>query len=72
MRDWLRNARLAKGLTQRFVADALGVTVQQYSFLERYKRQKDLNMSTMVGISKTLGVPIRQIVEYEQKIKESA
>lgn len=72
MRTWLKEARIKKKLTQQDIAQHLHVSNQQYSFLERYERQKDLNMSTMIGLSEILDMPIEQIVEYEQTLKNTA
>lgn len=48
----LRQAREAKGLTQKDVADALGITSQAY---QNYEYGRELRSSAMVAICTTLG-----------------
>ncbi len=38
MRDWVRDARLEKGMTQRQVADASGISESFYSQIETDQR----------------------------------
>ena len=65
VRKWLRDLRLERGYNQKFVADALETTVQQYSFMERGERRKDLPLSIMTKLSEIFSVSLEQICEWE-------
>lgn len=68
MREWLRELRLSKSLTQAEVAQKLGVNQNTYSRLELGTYQKDLNIITAAKISDIFGIPLSQIRNYEEAL----
>lgn len=69
MRNWLKDIRDSKGYTQQHMANLLGVTVQQYNFIENGKRQQDLNLSTASKLSDIFGLPLSTIRNYEEALR---
>lgn len=70
MRVWLNNLRKKSGMTQQEVAVKLGVTVQQYNFIENRKRQADLNLSTASKLSDVFNIPLSTIRNYEEDMRK--
>lgn len=68
MREWLRQLRLSKSLTQVEVAQKLCVNQNTYSRLELGTYQKDLNIITAAKISDIFGIPLSQIRNYEEAL----
>ena len=68
MREWLRQLRLSKSLTQVEVAQKLGVNQNTYSRLELGTYQKNLNIITAAKISDIFGIPLSQIRNYEEAL----
>ena len=66
MREWLRNARLGKGFTMKRLADELHISESYYCSIENGYRQKDIDISLVEKISKSLRVPVSQILKFEQ------
>ena len=66
MREWLRNARLGKGFTMKRFADELHISESYYCSIENGYRQKDMDISLVEKISKSLRVPVSQILKFEQ------
>ena len=65
MRDWLKEARLKKGMTQLQVAEQLGITESYYCFIENGGRLKKMDVVTAKNLSSILGVPIQAILSHE-------
>ena len=65
MREWLRNARLEKGFTMKQLADELHISESYYCSIENGYRQKDMDLSLVERISKSLRVPVKQILMFE-------
>ena len=66
MREWLRNARLGKGFTMKRLADELHISESYYCSIENGYRQKDMDISLVEKNSKSLRVPVSQILKFEQ------
>ena len=66
MREWLRNARLGKGFTMKRLADELHISESYYCSIENGYRHKDMDISLVQKISKSLRVPVSQILKFEQ------
>ncbi len=67
-RIWLRNLRIEKGLTQAEVGEALGLSFQEYSFLERYERYKKLPLGLAYKLADVLGITLDYIREAEEAL----
>ena len=67
MREYLKNARQEKNLSQQDVADALNVTRQNYNQIENGERQKDMNISMAQKLAGVFEVSIDYIFENEGK-----
>ena len=65
MRDWLKEARLKQRLTQKQMADALGITEAYYYLIESGRRQKNMDVSLAIKIGNTLGISIEEIITKE-------
>lgn len=65
MRDWLRDARLKQKLTQKQVANAIGVSEAYYSMIESGNRQKDMNVCVAIKLGNVLGLSLQEIVDAE-------
>lgn len=65
MREWLRNVRKAKNMTQQEVADKLELSRQYYAMIEKGERQMPLDMQLASKISRLFDITLDQIVDYD-------
>jgi len=65
VRDWLKEERTKQRLTQKQVADAIGVTESFYSLIEADKRQKKMDIDLAVRLANVLGMEVNEIVRRE-------
>ena len=66
MRDWLKEARQVQRLTQKQMADALGISEPYYSLIESGDRQKKMDVSMLINIGNVLGLSIEDIIRKEE------
>ena len=64
-REWLKKLRKKKGITQREIADSLGIGQQYYSLIERGERQKELGLLLAAKISSLLKISLPYIIAME-------
>ena len=69
MRLYLKNIRKEKKLTQTEVASRIGINSAADTMIENGDRQKDMSLSTIVRLSKALGVSRDKIISEEMKLK---
>ena len=69
MREWLKNIREKKKLSQQNVANNVGITRQYYNQIENGERQKDLDLSMATKLAKIFDVSIDWIIAEEEKLK---
>ena len=67
MRDWLRKLRTDNSMTQQEVAKRLDLSEAYYSYIESGERQKKMNIALAAKLSVVFGIPVEQIIEYENK-----
>lgn len=65
MREWLKDARLEQRLTQKQMADAIGVTESYYCMIEGGDRQKKMDVTLAIKIGNVLGLSLEEIVKAE-------
>lgn len=65
MREWLKKIRTDSGMTQREVADKLGIVQHYYSMIENGERQQKMTIELAAKLSKVFGVTIEYIMEQE-------
>lgn len=65
LRNWLKQFRKERGMTQKQVAEQLNISESYYSYIEAGDRQKMMDISLARKISKIFGISIEQIVENE-------
>lgn len=65
MREWLKDARLQQRLTQKQMADAIGVTESYYCMIEGGDRQKKMDVTLAIKIGNVLGLSLQEIVAAE-------
>ena len=65
MREWLKQARMDKGLTQLQIAGQLGTSEGYYSYIESGVRQKNMDISMVMKLAKALGMSTQQIIDNE-------
>lgn len=68
MRSWLRNRRKQKKLTQAETAQLMGISRQQYNFIENGARQADLSLSTAVKLCDIFGLSLDEIKKNEEQL----
>lgn len=66
MREWLKEARLARKLTQKQMADAVGVTEAYYSLIESGDRQKKIDLTLALRLGTALGLSIAEVAKLEE------
>lgn len=69
MRNWLKEARTKQRLTQKQMADALGITEAYYSRIECGDRQKNMDVSLAIGIGNILGMSAQEVIDAEEAEK---
>lgn len=70
VREYLKDARTKKGLTQAEVGVKMDIGASTYTMVELGERQKDLNLSWIVKLSDIFEMPINLIIAEEKKYKE--
>ncbi len=65
MRNWLREAREAKGMTMAGMAQKLEVSEGYYCLIESGKRQQKMDVTLLARISFALGIPLADAVSLE-------
>lgn len=70
MRSWLRNRRKQKKLTQAETAQLMGISRQQYNFIENGARQADLSLSTAVKLCNIFGLSLDEVKKNEEQLHE--
>lgn len=65
MRDWLKEERVKQRLTQKQVADAIGVTESFYSLIEADKRQKKMDIDLALKLANVLGMEANEVIRKE-------
>lgn len=65
MRDWLKNLREDRKMTQKDVASKLGISESYYCSIERGERQKKMDMFVITGLALAFDVPVTEIAEKE-------
>lgn len=67
MRDWMKEKRIERGLTQKQVAEKLGITESYYSFIEAGTRQKRLDIAFAMQLASLFDLQLDKIVELESE-----
>ena len=67
MRGWLREHREKEGITQAEMAKKLDISEGYYSYIESGDRQKRMDITLVSKLSAILGIPIQQIVKFEEE-----
>ena len=67
MRDWLKEKRVEKNLTQDQMAEQLGISLSYYNLIENGERQKKMDLSIANQLSVILGMTLKEIIELEGK-----
>jgi len=66
MREWLRDARIKKGLSQKDLAEKLDISESYYFYIEEGTRQPKMDITLAAKLAHFLSLKIQQIVEYEE------
>lgn len=69
MRQYLKELRKERGLTQNDVAERMGIAQGYYSDIELAVKQTDMSLSIVQKISEVFGVPVATIIEEEKKLR---
>ena len=69
MRKYLKKLREKKELSQNMLANKLDITQQYYCLIENGERQKDLDLSLVIKLSKVFDVSVDYIISEEEKLK---
>ena len=72
LREYLKEKRKSKGLTQQNVAERLNISTQYYSLIEKGERQESLNLSTLDKLAEIFGVPLSDLIAAERQFSEKA
>lgn len=75
MRKWLKNIRLAKGLSQSDVSKSVHITFQYYSYIEKGERRPSPQVAKRIAVA--LGFPdtwyhLLEDSDLEEKQKKQA
>lgn len=67
LRDYLKRERKKLGLTQREVADKLGISQNYYCDIENGNRQNEMRSNILTGLSKIFNLSVNEIIEMENR-----
>lgn len=67
MREWLKEIRTKKGLTQKEAAALLNIAQSYYNMVETGERQQKMTLDIANKISKVFDVPIEFILKKENE-----
>lgn len=70
MREWLKNLRLERNMTQQQVAAKMGVSDSYYSFIESGERQKKMDIVVIAKLAEIFQLSIQEIADLETSPKE--
>ncbi len=65
MRKYLKNMRSDKKMTQKQLAEMLGISTQYYSLIENGERQQEISVSLLVKLAEVFGVPVDELIRKE-------
>ena len=68
MREYLKNIRVKKSVTQEEVAFALNMSQNHYSQIENGIKQRDMNLSLLIKLSDYFEVDLGYLIEQEKAI----
>ncbi|MCF0174064.1 MAG: helix-turn-helix transcriptional regulator [Bacteroidales bacterium] len=66
MRNWLKEAREAKGYTMAYVGEQIGITEAYYSLIERGERQKKMDITLVVKLAEIFGMTLEEVANLEK------
>lgn len=66
MREWLKNARIERGLTMKELGMKLGISESYYCSIEAGTRQKNMDLSLVAALASALGISVADIVQFER------
>lgn len=67
MRDWLKSARLERGLTTKKISEKIGISESYYSMIENGIRQQTLDFSLVIKLADVLGISLQGIAQLEKE-----
>lgn len=69
LKKWLKKLRENKKLSQLEVAKKLDISESYYCLIENGERQKDLDLSLVLKLSKLFDVSVDYIIAEEEKLR---
>ena len=69
VRNYLKKIRLAKNMSQQYVAELIGISQQYYAFIETGQRQLDMSLTIAKALSEALDVPLKEILRHEERFR---
>lgn len=69
MREWLKNLRQERGMTQQQVAKKMGLSTSYYSFIETGFRQKKMDIVVIAKLAEVFDISIQEIADLETAYK---
>lgn len=71
MRDYLEAMRKSRGMTQKEVAEAVGISQAYYNQIENGKRGGRMMIDIFAKLASALGLTLGEMMAAEQKWKEA-
>lgn len=68
LRNWLKELRENRKLTQQNVADLLGITKQYYQMIEACERQRKMDIALLTKLSEIFQISLIKLVELESEV----
>lgn len=70
MRTYLKRRREELCLTQKDIANAIGVSQNYYCDIENGERQKDMKATILIKLSEVLRIPVSKMLEEERALNK--
>ena len=65
MRTWLKELRISRNMTQKEMAQKMGITEAYYALIENGQRQKKMDVTILAGIAKATGTSVGRVAVME-------
>ena len=65
MRTWLKDLRNNRNMTQKDMAEQLGISEAYYALIENGRRQKKMDVTILAGIAKATGTSVGRVAVKE-------
>lgn len=71
MREYLKEFREKQRITQKQLAESIGLSQNYYFYIESGERQRDISLDLLQKLSQALEVPLNDLIQKELDYKQN-